>query len=133
MARRKIIAVGAGTLAALGLLLGANVAAVDSARAPQAAPAAGQERVVKVVVQRFVFTPTEIVLRAGQPTVLEFQSLDFTHGFNVPDLKIRADLPPGQTTRVHLTPLKPGVYDFLCDNFCGAGHEQMNGKIIVKN
>lgn len=126
MARRNIIAGGAGTLAALGLLLGANVAARNST------PAASQETVVKVVVQRFVFTPTEIVLRAGQPTVLEFQSLDFTHGFNVPDLKIRADLPPGQTTRVHLTPLKPGVYDFLCDNFCGAGHEQMNGKIIVK-
>lgn len=127
MARRKIIAVGAGILAALGLLLGANVAARNST------PAASQETVVKVVVQRFVFTPTEIVLRAGQPTVLEFQSLDFTHGFNIPDLKIRADLPPGQITRVHLTPLKPGVYDFLCDNFCGAGHEQMNGKIIVKN
>ncbi|WP_334156562.1 cupredoxin domain-containing protein [Oryzomicrobium sp.] len=127
MARRKIIAVGAGILAALGLLVGANVAARNST------PAASQETVVKVVVQRFVFTPTEIVLRTGQPTVLEFQSLDFTHGFNIPDLKIRADLPPGQITRVHLTPLKPGVYDFLCDNFCGAGHEQMNGKIIVKN
>ena len=77
--------------------------------------------------------PNEIVLRKGEPVVLEFQSLDFTHGFSIPDLKLRADLPPGQVTRVRLTPEKSGVYDFLCDNFCGAGHEQMNGRIVVRD
>lgn len=91
------------------------------------------ERVVKVVAQRFHYTPDEIVLKAGEPTRLEFTSLDFVHGFNIPDLKIRANLPPGQVTVIHLTPLKAGVYDFLCDNFCGSGHEEMNGRIVVKD
>jgi cytochrome c oxidase subunit 2 len=54
------------------------------------------------------------------------------HGFKVPALNIRADLPPGTVTRVRLTPEKAGTYDFLCDNFCGAGHEQMEGRIVVK-
>jgi cytochrome c oxidase subunit 2 len=127
MIQRKNMAIGTGLLALLGILLGANVVAGNSTAT------AGPERVVKIVVQRFVYTPAEIVLRTGQPVVLEFESLDFIHGFNIPDLKIRADLPPGQITRVRLTPPKPGVYDFLCDNFCGAGHEQMNGKIVVKD
>ena len=27
--------------------------------------------------------------------------------------------------------MKPGVYDFLCDNFCGDEHETMHGRMIV--
>ncbi|MCX7165791.1 MAG: cytochrome c oxidase subunit II [Rhodocyclales bacterium] len=92
-----------------------------------------KERVIKIVAQRFSYTPAEIVLKAGEPARLEFTSRDFVHGFRVPDLDIRADLPPGQVTIVRLTPQKAGVYDFLCDNFCGAGHEEMSGKIIVKD
>lgn len=92
-----------------------------------------KERVIKIVAKRFTFTPSEIVLKTGQPVRLEFTSLDFVHGFNIPDLNLRADLPPGQVTVLRLTPKKAGVYEFLCDNFCGAEHEDMHGKIIVKD
>jgi cytochrome c oxidase subunit II len=78
-------------------------------------------------------TQNRIVLKKNEPVVLEFTALDFTHGFNIPDWKIRADLPPGQLTRIRLTPEKIGEYVFLCDNFCGSGHEEMNGKIIVED
>lgn len=64
--------------------------------------------------------------------VLEISSLDFTHGFNIPELKLRADLPPGKITRVRFVPERVGEYPFLCDNFCGEGHEQMHGRIVVK-
>ena len=40
---------------------------------------------------------------------------------------------PGKTTVIRFTPEKAGVYDFLCDNFCGSGHEEMNGRIVVKD
>lgn len=92
-----------------------------------------KERRIKIVAQHFSYTPNEIVLKTGEPVRLEFTSLDFVHGFNIPDLNIRANLPPGQVTTIHLTPQRAGVYDFLCDNFCGSGHENMNGKIIVKD
>lgn len=91
-----------------------------------------QERVIKIVAQRFSFKPNEIILKKGEKVRLEFTSLDFVHGFNVPDLNIRSNLPPGQVTTIHLTPLMAGTYDFICDNFCGAGHEEMGGRIIVK-
>ena len=122
MNRRSALHMLLGSLActALGVAIGAE----ERRR--------GGETVVRIMAQRFVFTPNEIVLPAGQPVVLEFESLDFVHGFNIPDLKIRADLTPGQVTRVRLPPAKPGVYDFLCDNFCGEGHEQMNGRIVVR-
>ena len=92
----------------------------------------GKEQVMQVTARRFSFTPNEIVVKKGRPVVLEFTSLDFVHGFNVPELKLRADLPPGQVTRVRFTPERVGEYAFVCDNFCGEGHEEMHGRIVVK-
>ena len=86
---------------------------------------------VKLVAERFHYTPNEFRVTAGQPVVLEFTALDFVHGFNLPDLKLRADLPPGVVTRLAFTVDQPGVYDFLCDNFCGDKHEEMAGRMIV--
>ncbi|HWR76592.1 MAG TPA: cupredoxin domain-containing protein [Thiobacillus sp.] len=93
---------------------------------------AANEQVIQVTAQRFTFTPNEIVVKKGRPVVLEFSSLDFVHGFNIPSLKLRADLPPGQITRVRFTPDRVGEHPFVCDNFCGEGHEDMHGRIVVK-
>ena len=116
-----------GAIGLVGTFVGGTVLAQGAAQHPD------NERVIKIVAQRFSYTPNEIVLKKGQPVVLEFTSLDFVHGFKIPDLNIRADLPPGKVTKVRITPDKEGVYDFLCDNFCGSGHEEMSGRIIVKD
>lgn len=92
----------------------------------------GEAQVVKIVAQRFHYTPGEFRVKAGLPAVLEFTSLDFVHGFNLPDLKVRADLVPGRVTRVALPAAQPGTYDFVCDNFCGDQHEEMHGRMIVE-
>lgn len=114
---RTLAMVGASALGAIGL--GGSLAS------------AAQEPVIKIVAQRFRYTPNEIVLKKGQTAVLEFTSLDFVHGFNIPDLKIRADLPPGKVTTVRVRFDEAGSYDFLCDNFCGDGHEEMAGRFVV--
>jgi cytochrome c oxidase subunit II len=93
--------------------------------------AAENAKEIEVVAQRFRFTPNEIELRSGQATVLAITSVDFVHGFKVPALGIRTDLVPGAVTRVTIKALAPGRYDFLCDNFCGGGHEEMSGTIVV--
>jgi cytochrome c oxidase subunit 2 len=92
---------------------------------------AAEPQVIQLVAQRFHYTPAEFEVKAGRPVVLEFTALDFVHGFNMPDLKLRADLPPGTVTRVRFTVDKPGTYDFLCDNFCGDKHEEMSGRMLV--
>lgn len=110
-------------------MLGLLVATASSAllAAPGRKP-----RVVRIEAKKFEYTPREIVLKAGQAVELELTALDFVHGFNIPDLKLRADLVPGQTIRLAFTPAAPGTLDFLCDNFCGTGHEEMNGRFIVE-
>jgi cytochrome c oxidase subunit 2 len=118
-----------GSLTGLGALLcGSRLSAQDMA-APQGRK---KERVIKMQAKKFEYTPNQIEIKKGEHVVLEITSLDFIHGFNLPDFKIRADLPPGKITRIRLNPDKVGRYAFLCDNFCGSGHEEMNGTIIVK-
>lgn len=92
-----------------------------------------QERVIRLVAKKFVFTPSEIVLKKGQPVVFELTTLDFGHGFKIPDLDFRADFVPDKVTVVRLLPEKAGKFDFVCDNFCGSGHEEMEGRIIVED
>ena len=89
-------------------------------------------RVVKITAQRFKYTPHEIMLKPGEAVQLEITSLDFVHGLSIPDLKMRADLPPGRVTTLQVQFANAGVYDFLCDNFCGSGHEEMSGKFVVQ-
>ena len=127
MGSRKIAAwrIGLAGLVATAIAIPLGLAAF--------AHAGEDAQVVEIVAQRFSYTPNEIVLTRGRPAILKFHSLDFVHGFNIPDLHIRADLPPGVVTTVRLTPEKSGTYDFLCDNFCGIGHEQMDGRILVKD
>lgn len=100
-----------------------------------AADQAGQqERVVKVTAKKFEYSPNEIRVKTGVPTVFEFTSLDRVHGFTVPDLGgIRATIEPGKVTRVTILAPKAGTYEFHCDLFCGDGHEGMTGKIIVED
>jgi len=100
-----------------------------------AADQAGQqEQVVKITAKKFEYSPNEIRIKTGVPTVFEFTSLDRVHGFTVPDLGgIRATIEPGKVTRVTILAPKAGTYEFHCDLFCGDGHEGMTGKIIVED
>jgi cytochrome c oxidase subunit 2 len=114
-------------LAGLSALLAGTMV---GAQAP--AKTGAKVRTIKIQAKKFVYTPDRIILKKGESVILEFTSVDFVHGFHIPDMKVRADLMPGQLTRVPLTFKEAGEYAFLCDNFCGSGHEEMNGKIIVE-
>lgn len=91
------------------------------------------ETIIKVAAKRFSFTPGEIRLKRGQPTILELTSLDVVMGFNAPDFGVRSDVLPGMVSRVRIVPEKVGEFVFHCDIFCGSGHEDMAGVIVVAN
>ncbi len=101
--------------------LAVNVFAADQA-----------EQVIRITAKKFEYSPNEIRLKKGVPAVLEFTSLDRLHGFNCPDLGVRTDINPGKVSTVRIVPQKAGTYDFHCDIFCGEGHEDMSGTIIVE-
>ena len=113
-------------------VLRAAVAGFLAAGGGALALAAGpKEKVIKITARRFTYLPNEVTLKKGVPVVLEFTSADVVMGFNAPDFNVRADIVPGQVARVRLVPDKVGSFTYLCDIFCGDGHEQMNGTIRV--
>jgi cytochrome c oxidase subunit 2 len=96
----------------------------------QAAPVVA-ERVVAIVARKWEFVPSRIVLQRGVPVVLELRSADRHHGFSAPGLGTRGEIEPGQPTRLRLVPTEAGTFPFHCDVFCGEGHEEMTGQIVV--
>ena len=116
--RRKVV-VGLGWLLSATAIGGVGVAAQP------------KEKVIKIVARRFSYSPNHLDLKLGVPVVLEFKTADVLMGFNAPDFQVRADIVPGKVVRVPLTPDKVGTFTFLCDIFCGSGHETMSGTITV--
>jgi cytochrome c oxidase subunit 2 len=112
-------------LLGLGCLLGTvAIGGVRAATEPK-------EKVIKILARRFTYSPNHLDLKLGVPVVLELRTADVLMGFSAPDFQVRADIVPGKVARVRLVPDKVGTFTFLCDIFCGSGHESMNGTMTV--
>ena len=97
---------------------------------------ASQDRkVIKVVAERFVFTPAEIKVKRG--TVVEFQlrSDDTNHGFHIVGSDQNVIIPKRGRGEAKLTFRADtvGRYTFECSKMCGAGHNFMRGSITVED
>ena len=87
---------------------------------------------IRIGAKKFEYHPNKVTTKVGQPVVLVLTSEDRIHGFKMPELGIRTDILPGQETRVALKPDKIGSFAFFCDVFCGDGHEDMDGVLVVE-
>jgi cytochrome c oxidase subunit 2 len=119
MQRRRRLLLRAA--AAIGLLAAGGVAV-------KAQP---KPRVIPIVARKFTYDPQEITLKLNEPVIFRLTTLDVVMGFSVPDFAVRGTIIPGQTTEVAMTPTKVGEFTFLCDVFCGSGHEDMDGTVRV--
>ncbi len=88
-------------------------------------------RIIPMVAKKFTYEPSEVTLKLNEPVTFRLTSADVVMGFSVPDFKTRGTIIPGQTTEVSMTPDKIGEFTFVCDVFCGSGHEDMEGTIRV--
>ena len=58
-------------------------------------------------------------------------SADVNHGFSLQPVNINLQLVPGYDYVLKLTPNSTGDFHIVCNEFCGIGHHEMLGKIIV--
>ena len=89
------------------------------------------EQVIRISASNFDFKPNEIVVKKGVPVTLEVVSQDRHHGFKLAEFRLRVDIKPGVVEKVRFVPDKIGTFTFICDVFCGDGHEEMSGTIRV--
>ena len=90
-----------------------------------------KERVIRIVAKKFTFVPGEIRVAKGHALLLQFTAPEVPMGFNLADFGVRTDIVPGKVATLRFTPDKAGTFTFLCDVFCGSGHEEMNGTLIA--
>jgi cytochrome c oxidase subunit 2 len=98
------------------------------------------EMVVNVTGQQFTWSfeypseklqSKELYLPVDRPIEFRIQSKDVIHSFWVPQFRLKSDAVPGLTTRIRVTPDKPGRYEVVCAELCGLGHSTMRQFVHV--
>jgi cytochrome c oxidase subunit II len=84
------------------------------------------------VARIFSFDPQTLTVPVGSRVTFYVTSADVVHGFSVPDTNVNTMVSPGWVSTVSHTFTKPGTFLLVCNEYCGAGHQLMAGKIEVK-
>ncbi|MEF8781221.1 MAG: cytochrome c oxidase subunit II [Haloferacaceae archaeon] len=73
----------------------------------------------------------ELRVPADQVVRLHVTSRDVWHSFGVPELRVKSDAIPGQTSTTWFSVDESGTYTAECFELCGAGHSYMKAEIVV--
>ena len=68
---------------------------------------------------------------ANRPVRLLITSRDVLHSVFIPAFRVKMDALPGRYTETWFTATKPGRYQILCTEYCGAQHSKMWGEVVV--
>jgi len=92
----------------------------------------GAVKEFKMTAKQFAFEPSTIEVNKGDKVKLIVTSTDVPHGMAIPEYGINERLDPGKPVAIEFTADKQGSFTAFCSVFCGSGHSNMKGKIIVK-
>jgi cytochrome c oxidase subunit 2 len=92
---------------------------------------AGEKYEVYVIAQRFFYTPNSVEIPAGAEVTFHVTSIDVVHGFKIADTNVNFMVIPGQVSTLKTTFDEPGTYNYICTEYCGAGHASMYGSVTV--
>ena len=93
-------------------------------------PAPGSD--VYLEARQFQWRPL-LELQKDKAYRVHFSSLDMDHGFSLLPENINFTAYPGYEAVVTMKPNKTGVFDIICNEYCGLGHHTMTGRIYVKD
>ena len=92
----------------------------------------GEPRAIEVVVRRFAFEPAEIEATVGERLRLVMKSADGVHGLEIKQFKVSKSIPRGASgVTVEFTVTEEGRFPILCSEYCGDGHDDMRGTLVV--
>lgn len=118
------------SIAAAGTALLLGVAAMSPARQDPAAASA--PRVIEVVAKRFAFEPARIEVTEGERIRLVVTSADGVHGVQIKKFRVEKTVPRGGApVTIDFVASAAGEFPLLCSEYCGDGHEDMKGILVV--
>ena len=120
-------------LIAFGVVCLAAVPGTPAApRATIAFAQSTEPRVIEVVAKRFSWEPAEIQVTVGERVRLVLRTADGLHGIELKKFKISKEIPRGnKAVTVEFTADEAGRFPFLCSEYCGDGHDDMKGVLVV--
>lgn len=105
-----------------------------SAHMPQDKDAkASEPRVIEITARRYAFDPAMIEAVVGERLRLMVVSADGPHGIEIKKFKVKKQIPRGtEPVVVEFTPTEAGQFPILCSEYCGDGHGDMKGALVVR-
>jgi len=92
----------------------------------------GGERKFEITASRYKFEPAQIAVEEGDTVRLVLHSADTDHGFAIPALKVKAEIPKGgASVDLSFVASRAGRFAFACSEYCGMGHKGMTGELVV--
>jgi cytochrome c oxidase subunit 2 len=91
-----------------------------------------QVKEFNLIARKWSFEPSVISVKQGDRVKLIITSVDVTHGLALPEFNINTVLAPNTAVEVEFVADKKGTFTFFCSVPCGAGHSNMNGRLIVE-
>jgi cytochrome c oxidase subunit 2 len=73
----------------------------------------------------------ELHVPLGRAVKVVMTSQDVIHDFAIPAFRVKEDVVPGLYTSEWFVPTRVGEYHLFCDQYCGAKHAEMAGRVIV--
>jgi cytochrome c oxidase subunit II len=99
-------------------------------------PAVAEPKTFEVIAKRFAFEPATIEVIEGDRVRLVVRSADGPHGVEIKQFKVKKAVPrakPGDSPVViEFVASAPGSFPILCSEYCGKGHEEMTGTLVVQ-
>lgn len=118
------------SVAAAGTALLLGVAVMPPAQ--QDPVAASAPRIIEMVAKKFAFEPARIEVTEGERIRLVVTSADGVHGVAIKKFRVEKTVPRGGTAiTIDFLASAPGEYPLLCSEYCGNGHEDMKGVLVV--
>lgn len=91
----------------------------------------GQKWIWQFQYENGARSTNELHVPADRPVKLIMSSNDVIHSFFVPDYRLKQDVVPGQYTEMWFNVPEPGESIIYCTEYCGDGHSDMLGNVIV--
>lgn len=83
-------------------------------------------------MRKYAIEPNVIQVKKGENVVLDVSTRDVEHGFQIEQLGINEPISPGKPAQIPLKTDAKGEYKIECSIICGAGHDDMQAKLVVQ-
>lgn len=83
------------------------------------------------VARMWKFEPEDVTVPAGSTVDIYLSAADVTHGLILLGTNLNLMAVPGVVNYARVKFDKPNVYQLLCHEFCGAGHDRMAAELHV--